>query len=354
MRRINNKLHNRLTKKRERRRLRKIRGLRRGGLNSTIRHSEIEVINIPSNLDFNNGQDKSIKLLETIKNTILGNRKFVINHKDMKCISKEDLVLLTAEIERCCTLSGKRLKPNYKLFPKDLHIQQLLKEIGYWNYFNMTPKKSKVVNDNNLYLKITSDEKVSGIKIGKLIEFFESILHFEPDIRDKFSDALMEASANTVEHAYSSKNKEHINKWWLTASLNLKSNEVSFVFYDQGDGILNTLEKSNKGIKFRRLIDDWINISGYSKGDILKKLVTTNLSQYKDDRRGNGLISFKSFIDEVEDGELSISTDNFTYLAKEDKIIEFKNKLEGTLIVWKIRGTDDNTKKIFVKEENYE
>ncbi len=214
----------------------------------------------------------------------------------------------------------------------------------------MSSKKRWKNSDDNLYLKITSDEKVSGVKIGTLIEFFEKILYFSPDIRDKFSDALMEAAANTVEHAYSSESSYHIDKWWLTASLNKISNEVSFVFYDQGLGILNTLEKANKNIKFKRLVDDGINIFGYSKGDILRKLITTNLSQYKDNRRGNGLISFKSFIDEVEDGSLSISTDNFTYLAKEDKIIEFDNKLNGTLIVWKIKATNDKNKKIYVKE----
>lgn len=350
MRSVDIELHIRLTKRRERKRLRTLRNLRNHKNALSTNHAEAEVIKIPSTLDFNNDQEKVIKLLDKIHNTILGNKKFVIDHRDMKKISKESLLLLTAEIERCSVLSGKRLKPNYKLFPKNLYVQQLLNEIGYWKYFNMHSKKNRNFIDNNLYLKITSDEFVSGRKIGELIEFFETILYFDSDIKDKFSDALMEAAANTVEHAYSSNNGMCINKWWLTASLNKEINEVSFVFYDQGDGILNTIERTNKGIKFRRLIDDWINISGYSKGDILKKLVTTNLSQYKDNRRGNGLISFKSFIDEVEDGELSITTDNFTYFAKEDIIKEFRNKFNGTLIAWKIKAYNNSNKKIYVRE----
>lgn len=354
MRKIDIQLYSRLTNRRERRRLRTLRNQRKSTSSNSSDYDEITKIKIPDTLDFLKNQDKTIKLLNNIQNTILGNKKFSIDHRSMKKISKESLLLLVAEIERCSTLSSVKLKPNYRLFPKNIQIQQLLKEIGYWKYFNMRPKKSKNILNNRLYLKIASDKTVSGVKIGELIEFFETILYFNPETRDKFSDALIEASANSVEHAYSSKNKKCIDKWWLTASLNKISNEVSFVFYDQGDGILNTLEKSNKSIKFKRLIDQWINIDKYSKKHILKKLITTNLSQYKDNRRGNGLISFKSFIDEVEDGELSISTDNFTYLAKEDKVVEYTNKLNGTLIVWKIKATSDKNKKIYVKENKNE
>jgi len=347
MKKIDNKLHNRLTKKRERRRLRTLRGLRKHKLKII---DNINEVTIDSELDFLQDQEATLKLLKDIQHLILYNKKFSINHKDMKNITKESLLLLTAEIERCASISNKKLKPNYKLFPKDHNINLLLDKIGYWKHFNMPIKKSTDLQCDDLYLQITSDTKVKGQKIGELIEFFETLVHFEPFIRDKFSDALMEAASNTVEHAYSDNIQNSIGKWWLTASLNKNTNEISFVFYDQGDGILNTLEKSNKSIKFKKLVDEWINIFGYSKAEILKKLVTTNLSQYKDDRRGNGLVSFKSFIDEVDNGELSISTDDFTYFVSSDKIVKYKEKLNGTLLSWRINISNDNNKNIYIKE----
>lgn len=352
MRKINNCLHNRLTKRKERKRLRTIRKQRTKRVKSK-KDVILEII-VPSKLNFLKDQNKTINLLNKIQNIILEKKKFKINHKKMQEISKESLLLLVAEIDRCSTLNSIKLKPIYKLFPKNKNIKYLLNEIGYWDYFNMNSRKSKPILENNLYMQITSGAMVSGKKIGEMIEFFEKIIYFSPETREKLSDALIEASANTVDHAYTSRTKNHIKKWWLTASLNKQSNEISFVFYDQGDGILNTIKNSNTNIKLRSFVDNLINISGYSKGDILKKLITTNLSQYKSGRRGNGLISFKHFIDEVETGELYISTDNFTYLAKEDKIIQYSNALQGTLIAWRIQATNDKNKKIYIKETNNE
>jgi hypothetical protein len=115
-----------------------------------------------------------------------------------------------------------------------------------------------------------------------------------------------------------------------------------------GLGVLNTLESTQRHIKLKRLVLSWIN-KGVSKGGILKNLVTTNLSSYKDERRGNGLISFKSFIDQVEDGELTIYTDNVSYSAISDKICNYGNSIDGTLIVWKIKANNHTNKCIYIK-----
>ena len=98
----------------------------------------------------------------------------------------------------------------------------------------------------------------------------------------------------------------------------------------------NTLESIQKYIKLKRLVAGWI-ADGLSKGGILKKLTTTNLSSYKNKRRGNGLISFKAFIDEVQDGELTIHTDDVSYSAVSDEIINYNSFIRGTMIAWKIK-----------------
>jgi anti-sigma regulatory factor (Ser/Thr protein kinase) len=190
-------------------------------------------------------------------------------------------------------------------------------------------------------LKIVGDTQVSGEKIGSLIQFFEKLICFDVATKEKFSDAMMEAAANTVEHAYKSDGStKTIKKWWLTASINKKNNEISFVFYDQGAGILNTLESIQKYIKLKRLVAGWI-AEGVSKGGILKNLTTTNLLSYKSKRRENGLISFKLFIDEVQDGELTIHTDDVSYSAVSDEIINYNSFIRGTMIAWKIKVGDD-------------
>lgn len=269
----------------------------------------------------------------------------------MEKITKEALLLLTAEIERCTTIMGIKLRAKSKYLPKNNYVKSLLKKIGYWDYFNLNAGAGNLreKNGNELYLKIVGDTQVSGEKIGCLIEFFEKLICFDAPTKDKFSDAMIEAAANTVEHAYlADQEGKHIKKWWLTASINTFTNEVSFIFYDQGLGILNTLEATQKDIKFKRLVAGWIS-EGMSKGGILKKLVTTNLSSHKDARRGNGLISFKTFIDEVQGGELVIHTGDVSYSAVSDEIKNYKISIRGTLIIWKIKANKADNKCIYIK-----
>ena len=78
--------------------------------------------------------------------------------------------------------------------------------------------------------------------------------------------------------------------------------------------------------------------------------MTTNLSSYKDERRGNGLISFKSFIDEVESGELTIYTDDISYSVVSDDSNSYDDNINGTLISWKIRANHNNSSCIYIKE----
>lgn len=336
------------TRKREKKRLKK--GKRKKHVSSARPLEEIKNITIPPILDLNENRDKLIGLLKNIQDGLLNKKRFRIDHQDMASITMEALLMLVSEIERCTTISNIKLKGNYKLFPKSKEINDLLCKIGYWDYFNIPSKKrNKKTENSQSYLKIIGDTKISGEKIGSLILFFENLICFDSSTKDKFSDALMEAAANAVEHAYSSPQEiKSINKWWLTASLNKDTNEISFIFYDQGLGILNTLESGQGHIKLKRLVAGWIN-EGASKGGILRKLITTNLSSYKDERRGNGLISFKTFIDDVEGGELSIHTENVSYSAISDSIQQYHTNISGTLIAWKIKANHNTDKCMYIK-----
>jgi len=343
----------RLFQEKERHRLKRIKKKRTKKASRVARgkskNDRISIV-IPAILDLNENRDKFTSLINRIQDVLLNGKIFLIDHREMKIITKEALLLLTSEIERCTTIMGIKLKAKSKFAPSNPNIKTLLNKIGYWDYFNLNlGRADEKEDDSELYLQIVGDTLVSGEKIGSLIQFFEKLICFDVSTKDKFSDAMMEAAANTVEHAYSQKMEtENIKKWWLTACINKATKEISFIFYDQGLGILNTLEHTQRHIRLKRLIAGWV-AKGMSKGGILKELVTTNLSSYKDERRGNGLISFKTFIDEVRGGELTIYTDDVSYSAISDKIINYKTPINGTLIAWKIKVNQVDDKCIYIK-----
>jgi anti-sigma regulatory factor (Ser/Thr protein kinase) len=349
MKKIDNHAFVKLSLKRQRKRVKRIRLQKKDSNNqrSSVKNG-IKIV-IPQHLDLDTNRNKLILLLNKIRSVISSGKRFTIDHRMMEAISKEALLMLTSEIERCTKLKNLRLRARKKYFPKNNDIRCLLNKIGYWEYFSL--KKAGLSLGNNtkeLYLKIIGDTLVSAEKIGSLMQFFQQHIAFDPQTKDKFSDAMLEAAANTVEHAYSTEQDvETISKWWLTATLNTSTDEISFIFYDQGLGIIKTLESGRKNYKLRRLAIGWL-AAGESKGGILKKLITTNLSSYKDSRRGNGLISFKTFIDNVQEGELTIYTDDVSYSAISDNIKTYDKSIKGTLISWQIKANRKNNEYIYI------
>lgn len=351
MKKANLKVNLLLTKKREKYRLKRLNQPKYKEKQAPVQRKKRTTVTLPEVLDLDKNRDEFFYILKQVQDVLLNKKNFLIDHRNLIDITKEALLVLTAEIERCTSLVETRLGAICKYTPKNTEIRSLLQKIGYWDYFNINLQNcsGSYDRDDELYLKIVGDTVISGEKIGSLINFFEELVCFDVDTKDKFSDAMMEAAANTVEHAYTTDgNVKTINKWWLTASLNKSTSEISFIFYDQGLGVLNTLETSQRHIKLKRLFLSWV-MEGLSKGDILKKLITTNLSSYKDKRRGNGLISFKSFIDQVEGGELTIYTDNVSYSAISDEICNYNNSIDGTLIAWKIKANHHTSRCMYIK-----
>ncbi len=119
---------------------------------------------------------------------------------------------------------------------------------------------------------------------------------------------------------------------------------------DQGAGILNTLTRDNPQNNYHKYLKRFLYLFKPERKDILKLLLTTNLSRHKDPRRGNGLQSFKAFIDEVDNGELTIATEKYIYHAKKNQSIELLKSLQGTLIVWRICLNSSRNTVITLKE----
>jgi hypothetical protein len=334
-----------------------------------------KIITIPTYMDLNNNLKETLKFITKLGKNIREKDTIVINHKYMEKISQEALLLLTSEIERSIKYLKENkkhpgLKGNKKFMPKNENIKELLNKIGYWKYFNIKSKKNKTYHKERYYLKIKSDIKANAMYVGELITLFEKIVFFEDNFKDKFNDALFEAVANVVEHAYIEKQDVFVieGKWWLTAYLDSSKNIVSFTIFDQGIGIFKSLNspKRKKPIpnNIKNLLDiiknrDFSKIlkqKEYPKISLLRKLIheTEKLSRYDKVGRGNGFKSFKKFIDEVEDGEMLILTDNIWYnvISDESKILD--NPINGTLISWKIKLNKDTNKKIHLKEIYYD
>ena len=316
----------------------------------------LKYIAIPSNLSFGSNWENFVKVLNDIKYAIKHRRlkKGVINidHSMLSHATPSGILVLASTIERSQKLANVRFKGNEKYLPKDDVVNYLLNQIDYWKYFDVAKPKTSITQDQFSFFKIIDSYESDNTKIGKMVEFFEKKVGFNGETRSLLFTALCEAAANSVEHGYKAvMYNQKTDRWWLTAYIDKDSQEISFVFYDQGVGIFKSLEnhKNKKIQKFFNRTKKMVKNKPHA--NILKRMVETNFSKYSTENRGYGIQTFKHFIDEAEDGLLFIASENASYEFPANELKEYTAYLEGTLIIWKIKVGYDINSNMYLKEE---
>ncbi len=269
--------------------------------------------------------------------------KCSIDHSNIKRIDPEALLVLSAEIKRSVGKSNFRyMSYNEEYAPKDEQVIGMLNSIGYWEHFNINIAKSR--DDKRKYLKILHDVRADNMHVVELRDFFANQLNFlTEETEDIFDNAISEAIANSVEHAYIKKQKFKIIKkaWWLFGSYNIETKELFFGCYDQGIGLKSALQHHDN-----RIIQKWIyklNIMTKSDSNVIETLIKIDLPKYKNQDRGHGFKQFIKFINNYSHGSLNIYSKygECKFIKEEDSTItkkcDYDDTLDGTLIVWKIK-----------------
>lgn len=314
----------------------------------------LKYIPIPEKLSFGSNWENVVKTLNDIKHAIKyrQQKKGIINidHSEMSAVTPSTVLVLASTIERSQKLAHVRFKGNDKYLPKNDVVKYLLNQIDYWKYFDVPKLETNITQNRFSFFKILDSYEADNTKIGKMIEFFGKQVGFNGDTEGLLFTALSEAAANTVEHGYpSSEFNKVTDRWWLTALIDKETNEISFVFYDQGVGIFQSLE-NHKDDKVKQLFHKAKTLfKDKPKANVLKHMVEKNFSRHRVQNRGYGIQTFRKFIDEAEDGLLFIASENASYEYPSNTLKEYENYLDGTLIVWKIKVGYDINSNIFLK-----
>lgn len=315
---------------------------------------ESKIITLPSILSLSS--EYRTEFLNTMKeiNTYLPSKKYKcsIDHSYIEKITPEALIVLAADIKRCVR-KNKVLKFNSKYAPQNEQVMRMLNSIGYWEHFNIS-KNDLYTDKKRRYLKIIHDTQADNMHVVELREFFDKKLDFlddnDDDAEQMFDDAISEAIANSVEHAYIKEQARIIiNKaWWLSGSYDTTTNELFFMCYDQGIGVKDALSHHDN-----RKVKKWVSkleLLLKNDSDVIETLVKEDLPKYKDTDRGHGFKHFIKFIENYTHGSLSIYSKKGVckFIKENDSILtqkdEFKDSLDGTLIVWKIKFDRSVTK----------
>lgn len=315
-------------------------------------------IKLPENIDFEENIENMVLITSDIeKNSKTWSPRFSLNHKNIKSISIAGLLYLVGQISKVAKAKNLKLKYNEELGLRknDERIRYLFSKIGYWESFGITkPYTITQEMKDNYFLSIQTDTKSDILLLNKIKQFIKINIDFmnEYAIEYKFDDAVKEAMANSIEHAYPDDFKEfgkEKGKWWICGHFDKINNSLELVFYDYGMGIRKSITRNLGEEANRVLIDRLKDNILRSDADLIEIAINGNLTKYnnyKEHDRGKGFQRFQEFAKvSGHNCEMTIVSGKgkykFIYDGKnqkeEIKKSTITSNIEGMLIKWKIQ-----------------
>ncbi|HCR4037704.1 TPA: hypothetical protein OOF66_003998 [Morganella morganii] len=220
-------------------------------------------------------------------------------------------------------------------------VDSVLNRIGFYEAIGIKTRNMQEIANVKCW-EVLRGEAVMSSAVGQLLESVTDKLNID---YSGLYRPLIEAMANSVEHAYRSdlyrKTKlSNTNKWWCFAAL--LENRLTVLICDLGVGIPNTLKKTQPSNIMLRLIE-YIGKNLSSDSDYIRASLQVKKTRTKLDYRGKGGTDLQSIIENVEGSRLSIMSNkgNYRFTNKDNKkkpelCWDGNQSISGTVVEWSI------------------
>jgi anti-sigma regulatory factor (Ser/Thr protein kinase) len=312
-------------------------------------------IDFPSELRFDTSSqvDKAIEVTKIFRLAALRGhfKKVLIDHSKVNVMAPEVALLLLAEIQRCKAYCDGRTRIT-GTYPNNHDVSELLTEIGFFEALKIKAPQIPASRKPRTYLRIESKNKTLAHVVDSLLECFAKEFSFEEEDRKRLHVALIECMDNVFEHAYKVNPKAPYlyKEWWLAGYADHEDSSIGFIFYDQGAGIPTTIRKR----QHPRVLD---RLSAWTDGAWIERAVRKQISRHSSGRRGHGLEKLKKFLDRLDvEGSLRVVANTgdveFFTSGKQTRVERLEQKLDGTLIVWKLKGIGNSGATKYLDQPN--
>lgn len=312
----------------------------------------------PETLQISSLED-SVKLLDLLKEVRTAalqgkHKRIVLDHSNLRYMDPEAALLVLSEIQRCEAYCNGKTEIT-GTHPRVHEVAELLEEIGFYAALKIKPPKLPDSYKRRTYVRIERRDRIASEVADSLLDCFSKERSFSSDDRKRLHVALVECMDNVYEHAYDPNSGDPYlyKEWWLAGYADHSDSSIGFIFYDQGMGIPSTIKRRK-----RSLIERSKHLLLWNNSRWIERAVLRPISRHKSKRRGHGLDRLKRFLDGLDvDGTLRVIANNgdVEFLTSGQTLsAELPNDgLNGTLIVWKLRGVEGRALETG-SENNYE
>ena len=302
---------------------------------------------LPSSLSLTTNYAATMQAVAEMRWHALSERRSLMLHlSTLEVVEPAAALVLVAEIDRIRHLRGRDAVTG--TYPNDPKVHQLLCDMGFYSLLKVAEIGDRPRGDADphkpIFLRFISDKRVPAEEVDRFVSIIErSIVALNDLARERLVAAIIEAMANTLDHAHPEpvRTETMRNRWWMSSRVSLVDKEVTIVLFDQGVGIPNTLEATS----YESIRAALANISRLrlslqpSDGEMILAATEYHRSGTGSSGRGRGFADMKRFVDICADGELRVLSNrgSYHYVAGREDYADAEISLGGTLIEWRFR-----------------
>ena len=267
--------------------------------------------------------------------------------------------MLLAELHIYTITNKTKLRARDNEWDKNVR-NLLIYEMGFLKFLKVSPQstnhsQTKKHKDEIFVKFISGNRRLQGEDVLRIIKEVRKVStkqEFLQKLQLPLYAGMSEAITNTHHHAYPKRaRKKFSERWWISASFNVKTDEVKVVCYDRGLTIPVTL-RDKKETKLRNIglgvLIDLIKKDGPDH-ELMKVTIQQKKTSTKISGRGRGLSELINLIDHSKQGTLKIySGKGIVEYTKDfnnmESLIHSKSlprKMNGTLVEWSIVPTGE-------------
>jgi hypothetical protein len=263
-----------------------------------------------------------------------------VDFSDLKNLSAAASLLVFARITKCqiCIHEPSAIKV---IPPEDKEARKMFTQSGLWAGVKSggISKVRKLIDSNNQYMSGSNApiENYSKVLVATILNLINQGVKFNTQAVHTFTRGVQEAILNVDYHAYDnaplSKQFEELgdSRWWQCSWLDKINNQLVFIIYDDGTGIVNSLKE-----QFPTLSDS----------EVLEKAMTIGVTKTLEPSRGKGSGNIIKTSCEFPNSHLVIMSGVGYYLHDENGVTlkELPFNLHGTIVQWVLHYTEENLK----------
>lgn len=303
---------------------------------------------VPANLSLSANREDVLDVLSQIRaNTDEARRPAMIHLNHVAEVEPAAALALVAEIDR----ARRRLGPKgvTGTYPTNEAAMYALSGMGFFGILSIlaVEQDPSKVPGQPVFFPFKSGTTVDRRLIDAFVSLVEKHLFpIAPLDRVRLIGAIGEAMQNTIDHAHPSVTsvRSSARRWWMSCRFDVARCEVSFVFFDQGVGIPQTLGV-RRYEQVLALVKNVLSLklsTTPTDGEMIAAATETHRTGTEDERRGLGFLDMKTFIDTCTEGEMRVLSKRgkYHYMGRDNEFLDnSRGSLEGTIIEWRFRNS---------------